>query len=169
VNCLQPRVLLEKIDLTRCDSERNFSVPPICSVCAKRITNNDDANSTHDKFLQSHQKNTSPNPDESLYVLWCWIIVTLRHSGVCRRFPNRAAKIGQVDNFEIKSPEPVIREVTTQNVDGQLENCGLVQESVAHVLPCSNVSASNNVNEEPENNRSQFDAVTTVILTRSKE
>jgi hypothetical protein len=93
VNCLQPRVLLEKIDLTRCDPERNFSVPPICSVCAKRITNNDDPNSTHNKFLQSHQKNTSPNPDESPYALWCWIIVTLRHSGVCRRFPNRAAKL----------------------------------------------------------------------------
>jgi hypothetical protein len=56
----------------------------------------------------------------------------------------------------------VIREVTTQNFDGQLENCGFVQESVDHVLPCSNVSASN-VNEEPENNRSQFDGVTTVI------
>jgi hypothetical protein len=59
--------------------------------------------------------------------------------------------------------------VRTQNIDEQLENCGLVQESVAHVLPCSNVSASNNVNEELENSRSQFDGVTTVISTRSKE
>ncbi|KAH0813036.1 hypothetical protein GEV33_009755 [Tenebrio molitor] len=122
----QPRVLLEKIDLT--------------SVRAKPIANNDDANSTHNKFLQSHQKNTSPKPDERLYVP-----VVSDHS----------------DASSLRNP--VIREVTTQNFDGQLENCGLIQESVDHVLSCSNVSASN-VNEEPENNRSQFDGVTTIII-----
>jgi hypothetical protein len=180
VNCLQPRVLLEKIHPTRCDpdKERNLSVPTNYSVFAKRITNNDDANSTLNELLQLRQKKRvrfvkfgalRPKPDESL----C-IPVMLNRSGALsvrslETIFERNCETPPVANFEINSPERVIREVTTQTVDGQLDKCALVEGPVDHVLSCSFFSDSNSVKEGPENIRLQFDGVTTVISMRSKE
>jgi hypothetical protein len=180
VNCLQPRVLLEKVDLTRCDpdKERNLSVPTNYSVFAKRITNNDDANSTLNELLRSPPKKKVRfiksgalrlKPDESL----CVPVVLDRSDGLSVRsletILERNCETPPVANFEVNSPEPVMREVTTQTVDGQLDNCGLVEEPVDHVLSCSSFSDSNSVNKGPENIRLQFDGVTTVISMRSKE
>jgi hypothetical protein len=180
VNCLQPRVLLEKVDLTRCDpdKERNLSVPTNYSVFAKRITNNDDANSTLNELLRSPPKKKVRfiksgalrlKPDESL----CVPVVLDRSDGLSVRsletILERNCETPPVANFEVNSPEPVMREVTTQTVDGQLDNCGLVEEPVDHVLSCSSFSDANSVNKGPENIRLQFDGVTTVISMRSKE
>ncbi|KAH0813471.1 hypothetical protein GEV33_009320 [Tenebrio molitor] len=180
VNCFQPRVLLEKIHLTRCDpdKERNLSVPTNYSVFAKRITNNNDVNSTLNELLQLRQKKRvkfvksgalRPKPDESLCVP-----VMLDRSGPLsvrslETILERNCQTPPAANFEIKSPVPVIREVITQTVDGQLDKCALGEEPVDHVSSCSSFSDSNSVKEGPENIRLQFDGVTTVISVRSKE
>jgi hypothetical protein len=110
-----------------------------------------------------------PKPDDSL----CIPVVLDRSGALSVRsletILERNCETPPVANFEVNSPEPVMREVTTQTVDGQLGNCGLVEEPVDHVLSCSSFSDSNSVNKGPENIRLQFDGVTTVISMRSKE
>jgi hypothetical protein len=110
-----------------------------------------------------------PKPDQSL----CVPVVLDRSGALSVRsletIFERNCETPPVVNFEINSPEPVIREVTTQTVDGQLDKCALVEEPVDHVLSCSSFSDSNSVNKGPENIRLQFDGVTTVISMRSKE